>query len=144
VQRSTQAFRGADHQVLQLADRLGARAHRVLARGEQDAQRFASAASAGLGQVLAGERFTGGAKGVELVGLGAVTACRTLGVVDLDDPLGLLEQMGGQPGTEAAGAFDRPDAAASSVLIRKCHQAPIPGCVGGDGQVSNQTAGRRD
>jgi len=91
--------------------------------------------------VLAGERFAGGSDGVELVGLGAVTACRTLGVVDLDDPLAVLQEVGGQPSAEAAGPFDRPDAAARSPLIRERQQAAISSCVGSDGKVSDQTSG---
>ena len=132
VQQSTQSFRCTDDQVLQLADRLGARAHRVLTRGEQYAQCFTSTSSAGLGQVFAGQRLASGSDGIELVGLGAVAARRTLGAVDLDDRLVVLEEIGGEPGAEAPRAFDRPDTAPTSVLIRERQQAPTPGCVSGD------------
>lgn len=90
--------------------------------------------------MLAGERFAGGSDSVELVRLGAVTACRTLGAVDLDDPFGMLKEIGSQPGAEATGAFDRPDAATRSQLIRERQQAPIASCIGGDRQVSDQTS----
>ena len=70
-----------------MVDRLGAGADRAAARDQQHADGFAVAAGAGLGEVLARERFAGGADGVKLVGLGAVAARRTLGPVDFDDPL---------------------------------------------------------
>ena len=108
-----------DDQPFQLADRLRAGEDGALAGGQQDAQSFPVAASPRLGEVLAGERFAGGAGGVELVGLGAVAAGRARWPVDLDHPLALLEQKARQSGAEAAGALDRPHPTAHRLLARE-------------------------
>jgi hypothetical protein len=86
-----------------------------------------------LGQVLARQCFASGSDGIELVGLGAIATCRTLGTVDLDNPLGALEEMAGQPSAETPSPFDCPDTAPGSMFIRERQQAPTPSCVGGDG-----------
>jgi hypothetical protein len=96
-----------DDRCFQLTDRLRAREDGAFASSEQDAQRFAVAASSWLGWVLSGECFAGRAGGVEPVGLGAVATSRPRWPIDLDHPLALLEQEAGQPGAEAARALDR-------------------------------------
>ena len=128
-------------QRLELADGFGAADDGAVSGGEQDAQGFAVAAGPGCGQMLAGQRFAGGADGVEFVGLGAVTAGRAGGPVDLDDPFAVLEQEGGEPGAEAAGALDRPDPPAGGVQDGEGQDPFVAHRVGGAVQVVDDTAG---
>jgi hypothetical protein len=87
----------------------------------RDAPRFPLAAVVRLGEVVAGERLPGGAGGVEFVRLGTVAACRPLRPIDLDHPLALLEQIGGETRAEAARALDRADSPPRCPL---CRSAP--------------------
>lgn len=91
--------------------------------------------------MLTGQRFAGGADGVELVGLGAVAASRAGGTVDLDHPFAVLQQERGQSGAEAAGALDRPDPAAWGVEGSECQGAFVAHGVGAAVQVVDDTAG---
>jgi hypothetical protein len=109
-----------------MVDRARAGAHRAAAGDEQHPDRLAVTATARLGEVLARERFAGGAQRVELVGLGAVAPARSRWPLDLDDPLALLEQERGEPGAEAAAGLDRPDPAGGCVLAREAQQQLLP------------------
>lgn len=82
---------------------------RPFAGCQQHSDRFTDHASAGLSEKFARQRFTRAVR-VEGVGPSAVAACWPLGSVDLDNPIALLEQVGGEPGSEAAGSFNRPHA----------------------------------
>lgn len=124
-------FRSADDQGLELADRLGAGGDGARAGGEQHPHRLAVAAPTRLCEVVSCERFSGGADGVELVGLGAVASCRAGGSVDLDHPFLLLEEVSSQAGAEAAGAFDGPDAASGRVVAGEGEHSAIPERIGG-------------
>jgi hypothetical protein len=95
----------------------------IAAAGDQQhPDRFAVAALTGLGEVLAGQRFAGGADRVELVRLRAVAPRRARWAVDLDDPLAPLEQEGGQTGAEAAARLDRPHAPRAGGALREAQQ----------------------
>nr|WP_198682399.1 recombinase family protein [Kribbella sp. VKM Ac-2569] len=63
-------------------------------------------------------------------GLGAVAARWSGRPVDLDDPLTTLQQVGGEPGAEAAGALDGPDAAAGCMLVGERDDASVAHGVG--------------
>ena len=119
-----------------MSDRLGG--HVDPGGGQQDAHRFPVAAARG-GEVVPGQGLAGGPDGVEVVGLGAVAAGRPGRPVDLDDPLAVLEQEGGQPGAVAAGALDRPDPAAWGVLVGEGEDAPVAHRVGGALVVAETT-----
>ena len=112
--------------------------------GQQDAHRFAVAASPRLGEVFAGQRFAGGADGVEVVGLGAVAAGRSGRPVDLDDPFAVFEQVGGEPGAEAAGALDRPDAPPGGVFVGEREHPAVAERVGGESVAATSRSGRVD
>jgi hypothetical protein len=81
-----------------VVDRARAGLHRALPGGDQDPNGLPVAALARLGQVLAGKRLASGSDRVQVVGLGAVAARRAGRMVDLDDPLALLEQVGREAG----------------------------------------------
>ena len=119
-----------DEQRLEVVDRLGAGADRAAAGDQQHAERFAIAATARLGEMLARERLAGGADRVELIGLRAVAARRPRGAVDLDDPLAMLEQEGGEPGAVAAAGLDRPDSPSRRVQLREPQHALVAERVG--------------
>jgi len=87
-----------------VVDRAGPCPHRAVAGGQQHADGLPVATPAWLGQVLAAQRLAGCWSGVQVIGLGAVAARRAGGTVDLDHPLALLEQGGGEPSPVAAGA----------------------------------------
>jgi hypothetical protein len=125
-----QCFWCVHDQGFELPDGFGAGDDRALAGCEHDAHRFAVAAGAWRGQVVAGQCLAGCANGVQVVGLGAVAACRAGWAVDLDDPFAAFQQMGREPGAEAAGALDGPDAGAGCVLVGECDDAPVAHGVG--------------
>jgi hypothetical protein len=111
-----QPFGRVDDECLELTDRPGPGLDRPVAGGEQDTDRFTVAAAAGLGQVLASERFSGSPGSIQLVALGPVASSWACWPVDLDDPLVVLQQERGKACAVAAGALDRPDPAPRSVL----------------------------
>jgi hypothetical protein len=80
-----------DDQSLELSDGLRASHDSALAGGEQDPHRLSVTAGAGCGQMVAGERFAGGADRVEVVGLGSVAPRWSGWPVDLDDPFASFE-----------------------------------------------------
>jgi hypothetical protein len=123
-----------DDQRLQLSDRLRSGDDRALAGREQDAERLPPTALTGLREVLTRERFAGGADGVEFVRPGPGAAGCSRWAVDLDHPLGLLEQEGRQAGAEAACPLDRPHPTALRPLARKAEQALIAEGVGRNGR----------
>ena len=127
-----------------MADRLRARPHRALPRGEPDAHGLPITASAGLGHVLTGEDLTGRAEGIELVRLGTDASGGPRRAIDLHDPLALLEQLGRQAGAEPAGPLDRPDPAARRMLVGEGKEPLVPEAVVGDCQMANHSPGRRD
>jgi hypothetical protein len=88
---SRNALWGVDDQGLELPDGLGAADDRTVPCGDQDPEGFSVTAGSGGGQMLTGQRFAGSADGVELVALGAVTAGRPGGTVDLNDPLPVFQ-----------------------------------------------------
>jgi hypothetical protein len=94
--------------------------------------------------MVAGQRFTGGADGVEFVGLRAVTPGRTCGAVDFDDPLPVFEQVSRQPRPEAAGAFDRPDPSTWDVFLGEGEHPPIAEGVGGELDCCQRACGGVD
>ena len=83
------------------------------AGGGQGADGFSQATSARAGLVVTGHRAARGTHRVESVVLGAAAA---LDSANLDDVLAGLGQRISQPGSEAAGSFQRPDPAAGRVL----------------------------
>ena len=131
-----------DHERLERGDRPCPLDHRSLARHEQHAQGLAAATSPWLGEVLARERLAGSADRVELVALGAVATGGSPGAVDLDDPLALLEQIGREPGTEAARALDGPDPPVRGATASEGQDALGADGVGRHRQVSRGTTGR--
>jgi len=138
---AAQLLGGAHDQRLELADGLGARRHRPLARRQQHAQGLACAPPAGLGQVLARERFASGAGGVEQVRLGAVAPRQPNGAIHLHHPLAALEQVRGQAGAEAAGALDRPDAPSGCPLPGEGEQPAVAEGVGGHLRLGDHASG---
>ena len=144
AQLLAQRFRCVDDQRLELPDGLGAGDDGALPGGEQDPHRFAVAAGPRRGQMVAGQGFAGGADGVEVVGLGAVASSWSGWPVDLDDPFTALEQVGGEPGAETAGALDRPDSTAGRVFVGERDDPPIAHRVGRALLVGHHRAGRGD
>ena len=115
-----------DDERLERGDRPCPLDHRTLACHEQHAQRFAAAPTPRLREVLARKGLPRGSDRIELIALGPVAAGRPLRTVDLDDPLTPLEQMGREPGPEAARALDRPDPSGRGVTASEGQDALGP------------------
>ncbi len=54
----------------------------------------------------------------------------------------MLEQVGGESGSVAAGSFDRPDAATVGVLVGEGPKTSVADCVGSDLEVFDDAASR--
>jgi hypothetical protein len=103
-------------------------------------QRLPLATLARDGQVLTAQGFAAGPDGVQRVALGAVTAPRALGPVDLNNPLAMGAQDAREPSAIAAGPLQRPAAAARRAFGDQAEQPRITGLVGWDPQLSDQPA----
>jgi hypothetical protein len=88
-------------------------------------------------QVLATQRLAAGADRVQRVALGLGPA-GPLGPVDLGHPLAMVGQEAGQPGAVAAGAFQRPAAAAPRPLDDQAQQLLIARLAARDLQLGQQ------
>lgn len=84
--------------------------------------------------MLASECLTGGPHRIQIIGFRSIAACRAGGSVDLDDPFSTFKQMNGQPCTEAAGALDRPDPPARTVLGGESVELAEAEGIGGHGE----------
>jgi hypothetical protein len=115
----TNLFATGDDQRFEVVDRLGPCSDRATTGDQEHPERFAVAATTGLSEMLAGERFAGGTDSVELIGLGAVATGGPGRPVDLNDPFASLQQERGEPGSVAAAGFDRPDSTAGRVQLRE-------------------------
>jgi hypothetical protein len=104
AQLLAQALGCVDDQRFQVVDRARPRPHRAVAGGQQHAHGLPIATPTWLGQVVAAQRLVGRSNGVQVIGLGAVAACRPSRTVELNHPLAVLEQAGGEAGPVAAGA----------------------------------------
>jgi hypothetical protein len=112
TQRRSQRLGGGDQQRLELPAAIGGDLDRTSAGKLQHPQRLPLATLARDGQVLTAQGLPAGPDRVQRVALGAVTAPRALGPIDLDHPLALISQEAGQPGAVAAGALQPPAAPA--------------------------------
>jgi hypothetical protein len=86
----------------------------------QHPQRLPLAPLAWTGQLLAAECLPAGPDGVQGVALG-LGAAAPLGPVDLGHPLAMVQQEAGQARAVAAGALQRPAAAAQRPLGDEAH-----------------------
>ena len=111
--------------------------------GGEHAQCFPVTSSSGRGQVLAGQRLASGWDRVEVVGLGVFASGWPCWAVDLDDPLAMLQERGGQPGAVTAGALDRPHPLPVGLCIGEGDEMAVPERVGRDHEVINDGAGGR-
>jgi hypothetical protein len=142
----SQLCRGVDDQCLQMAECATPGAHCTLSSTQKNPNCLSNASTSRLRQVATRECLSSSPIGIEDIGLCAVSACRALRAVDLDDPLSLLEKERGEPRSEAAGAFDGPAPAPSiarSLLGPGEHSFVAKG-VGGERHVFDFGPGRGD
>lgn len=128
-------FGSGDDERLEVAASVGTHLHELAAGGVQHPQRLALATLARAGELVTRERFAASPDRIQRVALGAAAAAGPLGPVDLDHPLALGAQEGGQSGAVAAGAFQRPDPTAGCPPRGDGQQPGMPGLGGGDLQV---------
>ena len=94
------------------------------------------------GQMVAAQSLPASSDGVQQVALGAGPAAGPHGPVDLDHPLTLVGQEAGQASAVAAGALQRPAAAARCSLGDNAQKGLGAGLVAGDLQLGDQPAVR--
>ncbi|GHC16487.1 hypothetical protein GCM10008094_02190 [Aidingimonas halophila] len=89
-------WRGSGHyQRLEVTHRTALGLYSAVTRAHQHTDSLAHPSAPRLGQVGTAERLTSRTRGVELIALGVVAACRTSRAIDFSDAFGLLQQEGG-------------------------------------------------
>ena len=127
---------------MQSRDGPGPERDRLPAGGQQHPDGFPVSAAARLAEAHTGERLPSRSHSVDIVALHPATTCRSLRAVDLDDPLTPSEELSGQSGTEAAGAFDGPQPRV--VAPPEADQLAVASRIGRNRQVLKDSARRTD
>jgi hypothetical protein len=82
--------------------------------------------------MILGQRFPGGADGVQRIRLGAAAPRGPLRPADLDHPLAMGPQRDGEPSAVAAGALHRPTTPSGHLRHPEVEQLLIPGRIRSD------------
>jgi hypothetical protein len=122
TQLAAQRFGSVDDECFEMVNSPRPGLDDFLPSSKQDAQGLAVTPAPWLGQVLTRQRLTGRTEGIELVRLGPIPPRWALGPVDLDNPLGVLEQMCGQAGPKlpvpSMAQIRRPEACSRAKVSR--------------------------
>jgi hypothetical protein len=135
AQLGAQLLRGTHDQGLELADCSDTGKGRAASGGQQGPSCFPLATPAWdrHAPMVVAQRLAGGPDGVQRVALGTAASGWPPGSADLHDPLAVLVQPHRQAGPQAAGALDRPAAAAGHLRATQGKQPLVAGRVGAGG-----------
>src|SRR5439155_1422469 len=118
-------LRGGDDDGAQLRQRFAADVDGAAARDQQQPQRLAPLASARERERVAGERGRRGPGRVQRVVFAAESTLAVRYATDLEHALCTCMEIAAQTSAVAAGAFDRPGAAAGCVLLGEAKQLAV-------------------